>query len=170
MKKIYLILPLALALCFVVGCQDKEAMAELEEFKAQAEVEETGEAALREAMVKYSQIVANGDFEAWLDFCTDDITVMWPEQPIFKGRDTLRKNAEKAFDTWNYKEQISIEQVGASREWGFVVFTRTVHFIPKAGGETIEQDSKGIFIFKRTAEGSWKVATAIYNRDAPRDI
>jgi steroid delta-isomerase-like uncharacterized protein len=35
-----IILPLALILCFMVSCQDKEAMVELEEFKAQAEVEE----------------------------------------------------------------------------------------------------------------------------------
>ena len=40
MKKLYIILPLALILCFMVGCQDKEAMAELKEMKAQAEVEE----------------------------------------------------------------------------------------------------------------------------------
>jgi len=40
MKKLCIILPLALILCFMVGCQDKEAMAELEEFKAQAAVEE----------------------------------------------------------------------------------------------------------------------------------
>ena len=31
MKKLLMILPLALILCFMVGCQDKEAMAELEE-------------------------------------------------------------------------------------------------------------------------------------------
>jgi hypothetical protein len=40
MKKLCMVLPLALILCFMVGCQDKEAMAELEAFKAQAEVEE----------------------------------------------------------------------------------------------------------------------------------
>jgi len=40
MKKLSIILPLALILCFMIGCQDKEAMAELEEFRAQAEVEE----------------------------------------------------------------------------------------------------------------------------------
>ena len=39
MKKLLLILPLALILCFMVGCQDKEAMTELKEFRAQAEVE-----------------------------------------------------------------------------------------------------------------------------------
>ena len=40
MKKLLLILPLALILCFMVGCQDKAAMAELEAMNAQAEVEE----------------------------------------------------------------------------------------------------------------------------------
>ncbi len=40
MKNLIIILPLALILCFVVGCQDKEAMAELEAMKAQAKVEE----------------------------------------------------------------------------------------------------------------------------------
>ncbi len=40
MKKLLTILLMALIICFMVGCQDKEAMAELEEFKAKAEVEE----------------------------------------------------------------------------------------------------------------------------------
>ena len=47
MKKLLMILPLALILCFMVGCQDKAAMAELEEFKAQAEVEEQNKALVR---------------------------------------------------------------------------------------------------------------------------
>jgi steroid delta-isomerase-like uncharacterized protein len=40
MKNLCMILPLALILCFIVGCQDKEAMAELEAMKAQAALEE----------------------------------------------------------------------------------------------------------------------------------
>jgi len=47
MKKLCMILPLALILCLMVGCQDKEAMAELEEFKAQAEVEEQNKELIR---------------------------------------------------------------------------------------------------------------------------
>ena len=48
MKKLLMILPLALILCFMVGCQDKEAMAELEAMKAQAEVEEQNEEIARQ--------------------------------------------------------------------------------------------------------------------------
>jgi len=47
MKKLFLILPLALILCFMVGCQDKEAMAELEAMKAQAKVEEQNKELIR---------------------------------------------------------------------------------------------------------------------------
>jgi predicted ester cyclase len=48
MKKLCMILPLALILCFMVGCQDKEAMAELEAMKAQAEVEEQNKALIKQ--------------------------------------------------------------------------------------------------------------------------
>jgi len=50
MKKLFLILPLALILCFLLGCQDKEAMAELEEFKAQAEIETQNKNFVRQFM------------------------------------------------------------------------------------------------------------------------
>jgi len=39
MKKMYMILPLALILCFTIGCQNQEATAEMEAMKAQAEAE-----------------------------------------------------------------------------------------------------------------------------------
>ena len=55
MKKHYMILPLALILCFMVGCQDKEALAELEEFRAQAEVEEQNIELIRKANETWSQ-------------------------------------------------------------------------------------------------------------------
>ncbi len=42
-----MILPLAMILCFMVGCQDKAAMAEIEEFKAQAEVEQQNKELVR---------------------------------------------------------------------------------------------------------------------------
>jgi steroid delta-isomerase-like uncharacterized protein len=47
MKRLCMIFPLALILCFMVGCQDKEAIATLEEFRAQAEIEEENMALVR---------------------------------------------------------------------------------------------------------------------------
>lgn len=44
-----------LILCFTVGCQDKEAMAELEAFKAQAEVEEQN----KEIVKRYFELMTD---------------------------------------------------------------------------------------------------------------
>ena len=61
MKKLCMILPLALILCFMVGCQNKEAMAELEEFKDQAEVEEQNIALVKLMWEAWNK----GDIEAY---------------------------------------------------------------------------------------------------------
>ncbi len=44
MKKLFMVIPLVFLLCFTFACQDKEAMAELEAMKAQAEIEEQNKA------------------------------------------------------------------------------------------------------------------------------
>jgi steroid delta-isomerase-like uncharacterized protein len=61
MKKLYLILPVALILCFMVGCQDKEAKAELDAVKAQAEIEEQNKALVKRMFEAWEK----GDFEAY---------------------------------------------------------------------------------------------------------
>ena len=47
MKKIFIILPLAMLFCFIFSCQDKAAMEELKTMKVQAEVEEQNKALIR---------------------------------------------------------------------------------------------------------------------------
>ncbi len=55
MKKLLMILPLALILCFMVGCQDKAAMVELEAMKAQAAVEEQNKAVVKQLMEEFNK-------------------------------------------------------------------------------------------------------------------
>ena len=74
MKKLCMILPLALILCFMVGCQDKEAMAELEAFKAQAEVEEQNKALMRKSFEAWGK----GDFEAFKGLLAPDYAFYYP--------------------------------------------------------------------------------------------
>jgi len=68
MKKLYMILPLALILCFMVGCQDKAAMAELEEFRAQAELEEQNLALVKGLWEE----VRKGNVEIFKELCAPE--------------------------------------------------------------------------------------------------
>ncbi len=68
MKKLQMILPLALIICFMVGCQDTEVMAELEKFRTQAEVEEQN----KEIVVKAHEAWDKGDVEAVKEIYSSD--------------------------------------------------------------------------------------------------
>jgi steroid delta-isomerase-like uncharacterized protein len=68
MKKLCMILPLAMILCFMVGCQDKEALAELEEFKAQAAVEEQNKELVRQMY----EAIDEQDFETFSGLSAPD--------------------------------------------------------------------------------------------------
>jgi len=61
MKKLCIIVSLALIFCFMVGCQDKAAMAELEEFQAQAALEEQNKGLVKRMYEAFEK----GDFEAY---------------------------------------------------------------------------------------------------------
>ena len=71
MKKLLLILPLALILCFMVGCQDKEAMAEVEAMKAQAEVEEQNKA----LVIQMYEEIDKQNFDFAINLCAPDVRI-----------------------------------------------------------------------------------------------
>ena len=79
MKKLCMILSLALILYFMVGCQDKEAMAELEEMKAQAEIEEQNKALVK----RWFEEVDKGDIESIFAL----VDQIFPDDYISHGAD-----------------------------------------------------------------------------------
>ncbi len=68
MKKLLMIIPLALILCFMVGCQDKEALAELEGMKAQAEIEKQN----KEIVRRYFEAFDKQDVDTISELITSD--------------------------------------------------------------------------------------------------
>ncbi len=101
MKKLTMILPMALILCFMVGCQDKQAMAELEEFKAQAEVEEQNKELVKELFAA----IDAGNFDKLKELFADDFSLKvpgfaepWETDMLFKAI----KSHYIAFPDWTH--------------------------------------------------------------------
>jgi steroid delta-isomerase-like uncharacterized protein len=67
-KKYLSAIPLVFLVFFVVGCQDKAAMAELEEFKAQAALEEQNKELIR----GFLRQLDNGNWEIMQEIYADD--------------------------------------------------------------------------------------------------
>lgn len=71
MKKLLLIFPLALVLFFMFGCQDKEAMAELDALKAQAALEEQN----KELVLRLYDEIDKQNFEAAIAMLAPDAKI-----------------------------------------------------------------------------------------------
>jgi steroid delta-isomerase-like uncharacterized protein len=147
MKKLLLILPLALILCFMFGCQDKEAMAELEEFKAQAALEEQNK-----EIVKHEwELYGKQDLEALKELFAPEYVFYSPSaaptpgsleesiefgKMIFKGAPDSSWTIEELFAVgdrviarWIYKgthegEFMGIPPTGNKVEFGGITITR----------------------------------------------
>jgi len=109
MKRRHMVLPLALIICFMVGCQDQQAMAELEEFKAQAAIEEQN----KELVKRYIETLNEGSFEAFKELLSPDYGIYSPSgYPEPTSREKLVENyreARKAFPefVWDIQDMIA---------------------------------------------------------------
>ena len=71
MKNFLMVASFVFLLCFAFGCQDKEAMAELEAMKAQAEVEEQNKALI---LQMYEEIDKQ-NFDFVINLCAPDVRI-----------------------------------------------------------------------------------------------
>ncbi len=74
MKKLCMILPVALVLCFMVGCEDRASLVELEKFQTQADVEEQNIALVKH----FYEGLNKGNVEIWKEVCAPDFAYYSP--------------------------------------------------------------------------------------------
>ena len=104
MKKLYMILPLALILCFMVGCQDKEAMAVLEQFKAQAAVEEQN----KEIVLRQIEGLNRGSTDVLQEVYAPNLAFYYPSRSAPRSKEEaieLLKIYLRAFPDFNWDIQ-----------------------------------------------------------------
>ncbi len=74
MGRLCVIVTLVLILCLMIGCQNKDAMAELEAMEAQAEVEKQNEALMRRSFEEWNK----GSSDFFMEATTPDYTFCSP--------------------------------------------------------------------------------------------
>lgn len=105
----------------------------------------------------WSQIASTGDIEKTLDYWTDDATVIMAGQPAFKGKEEIRKMVAGSFKTPGFKiswEPLSGE-VSQNGDMAYLIEKETMT-MNDSSGKTITLNSKGVTVWKRQTDGSWK--------------
>ncbi len=101
------------------------------------------------------------------DFNTKDAVIMFPDEPAAIGKEAIRAHNQPLRGQFTSEEIRSVDEVVVSGDWAFVRWAGTGTVTPKDGGEPSEFNLKGITIFQRQPDNSWKIARAIWNSNLP---
>lgn len=157
-----LIVPAALfAVTFAIACSQS---GEQQAGANQADVEAINK--LREQeMAAFSA----ADVNTLLILFTNDAIVMPPNEPALYGKDAIRAWLENVYKQFTVQGKYTSSDVVLAGDWAFERFTSTLTTTPVAGGEPVQEVIKGLHIYRRQADGSWKIAQDIWNTDNPPD-
>ena len=123
-------------------------------------------AAVRSVFDEVTAALNSGDGDI-IDLDTEDAVVMYAGEPAAIGKEAIRIRQKRFRDQATFEETRSVEEVVVSADWAFVRWAGTGTVTPKDGSETSEFNRKGITIFQRQPDKSWKVARAIWNSNLP---
>ena len=127
-------------------------------------------AAINELYNQSILTVSTGDAELYLSLFTEDAVVMATEFPSINGKEELRLTIEGLFGMFDLELPYTVHEVEIQGDCAFARSSFLYSMTLKEGGETTTRAGKELDIFKRQADGSWKIFMECWNYDAPPKV
>ena len=107
------------------------------------------------------------DIEGFLSsWVADDAIFMLPNEPPVEGKRAVGIWLRHLYEQFDVHQTVVSEELVISGDWAFDRLTVSQSFLPKSGGGVIHDVGKAIDIYRRQADGSWKVARTIVNSNS----
>jgi len=128
----------------------------------------SGTVEVREAQTARMNALAAGDVEAYLNVYMDDAAWMPPGSTEIVGKEAARQRISQAFEAATLEPVFdSQEQTVMSPEWIADRGHYSVVVTPKEGGEGRQEVGFYLTIWRRDADGRWKIFFDIWNTNRP---
>ena len=108
------------------------------------------------------------DVDKAVAFCDEQGSMLWPNDPVATGKDAITKLTASAFAIPDFKLVWQPEKVGVARsgDLGYTSGTYVWTF-KDASGKPVSDKGKYLTVWKKQADGSWKVLFDMFNTDPP---
>ena len=124
--------------------------------------------AILAADAAWMKVYSAKDLEKSVAFFDNEGSMLPANAPIATGKDAVTKLIGSAFATPDYMLSWHANKVGAARSGELGYTSGTYDFTMKdASGKTISDKGKYLTVWKKEADGSWKVLFDQYNSDLP---
>ncbi|MFG0329944.1 MAG: nuclear transport factor 2 family protein [Phycisphaerales bacterium] len=121
-----------------------------------------------EAHEAFVDAINSNDLDTFLSSVTDDVVFMPPHGPRLVGRAEVAPWAAGYLDAYSIHWTKTTLEFVVSGDWAFEQYSYESADTPRdGGGEVVRDRGKGIAIFRREADGVWRVARDAWNSDLP---
>ncbi len=141
------------------GCEE-EHMHQVPDTRA------TDEAAIRAASQEWSNAASSRDLEKAVSFYAEDATYNPPGAPLAAGKDAIRKVWTNIVAVPGINLRWTTSKVEVARS-GDLAYDTGAYTVTKndAGGKPVTTKGKYVVVWKKQADGKWKVIQDIDNPD-----
>lgn len=121
-------------------------------------------AALTAIMDEWARSSLAGDVDAWASLWVEDGVKMNPNAPAILGREAIRESAAAITFT---DFTILVDDVDGRADLAYVRGTFSATLTAEGMPEPMTIDGKYLTIFRKQADGAWRVAIDCWNSDLP---
>jgi uncharacterized protein (TIGR02246 family) len=125
--------------------------------------------ALKDTEAAWLKVWVAKDLEKTVSYYADDASVLMPNAPAANGKDAIRAALKPFFDDPNFAItfQGSRIEVAKSGDLGYGQVTYTATMTDPKSKKPVTEKGKGVTVYKKQADGSWKGVADIWNADTP---
>lgn len=106
------------------------------------------------------------DLDALAAIFTDDAVIMPPGEATVNGTPAIRDWAEGLLSQFDIEANYEESDVTVAGDWAFERYTGRMVLTPRGGGDPMEVPARGIHVYRRQDDGSWRIAQDIWNAPA----
>lgn len=112
--------------------------------------------------------VAAATVDGHMSYFSEDAIVLAPNEPLISGKEAIRKMLEEMHTNSGFSVKWQADQVDAEAN-GKLAYTKGSYELTMndASGNPVTDKGKYLTVWKKQADGSWKVKADMFNSDLP---
>jgi ketosteroid isomerase-like protein len=122
---------------------------------------------IQKATAELLAAVNSSDDRRLLAVWSDDGVLMPPNHAVVRGRADLEEYFKERFSRTGFRFAFTFSDIQLAGDLAFERLAYTAVILPAGGAQPVEDAGKGLHVYRRQPDGSWKLALDIWNSDRP---
>ena len=129
--------------------------------------QEADAASISRATAKLLSAVNASDVAGVMAVWCEDGVLMPPHHPSVRGRTHIERYFRQLFEHTRFTFSFGSSPIQVSGDFAFERVEYRVSARPVDGGPEVRDAGKGLHLYRRQSDGTWRLAMDIWNSDTP---